>query len=69
MPDVSATAEQKYDSDYLIDWRGRTVLAGAHVRRGRKTHLLRIYMFLDEESQEIVVAHIGRHLRDKGSAH
>ena len=69
VPDVSATAEQKYDSDYLIDWRGRTVLAGAHVRRGRKTHLLRIYMYLDEESQEIVVAHIGRHLRDKGSAH
>ena len=69
VPDVSVTAEQKYDADYLIDWRGRTVLAGAHVRRGRKTHLLRIYMYLDDETQEIVVAHIGRHLRDKGSAH
>ena len=69
VPDVSTTAEQKYDADYLIDWRGRTVLAGAHVRRGRKTHLLRVYLYLDEETQEIVVAHVGRHLRDKSSAH
>lgn len=68
-PGVSDTAEQKYDSDYLIEWNGRTVLAGAHVSRGKKAHLLRIYMWLDEESQEIVVAHIGRHLRDKHSAH
>lgn len=66
---VSDTAEQKYDSDYLIEWNGRTVLAGAHVSRGKKAHLLRIYMWLDDDSQEIVVAHIGRHLRDKRSAH
>jgi hypothetical protein len=29
---------------------------------------VRIYMYLDHERQEVVIAHIGRHLRDKGSS-
>ncbi|MEY3691069.1 MAG: hypothetical protein RJB57_724, partial [Actinomycetota bacterium] len=30
-------------------------------------HLVRIYMYLDNERQEVVVAFIGRHLRDKST--
>jgi len=67
-PSISATARQKFDEDYLIDWRGKTVTAEAHIRRGKKAHLVRIYLYFDEETQQVVVAYIGRHLRDKGSA-
>ena len=69
VPGVSDNAEQKYASDYVIDWHGRSVIAGAHLRRGKGTHLVRIYMHLDFERQEVVIAHIGRHLRDKRSSH
>ncbi|MEY3588930.1 MAG: hypothetical protein RJA47_1526 [Actinomycetota bacterium] len=67
-PDVSDNAKQKYEQDYVITWHGRTVVAGAHLRRGRKTHLVRIHVYFDTERQQVVVAYIGRHLRDKGSA-
>jgi hypothetical protein len=65
---ISDTALKKYEEDYLIEWRGRAVRAEAHLRRGRKTHLVRIHVFFDDETQQVVVAYIGRHLRDKGSA-
>ena len=68
VPAISVTARQKYEEDYLIDWRGHTVRAEAHLRRGRKTHLVRIHLYFDNETQQVVVAYIGRHLRDKGSA-
>lgn len=67
-PDVSDNAKQKYEQDYVITWHGETVVAGAHLRRGRKTHLVRIHVYFDTERQQVVVAYIGRHLRDKGSA-
>lgn len=67
-PDISATARQKYEEDYLIDWRGKIVRAEAHLRRGRKAHLVRIHLYFDSETQQVVVAYIGRHLRDKGSS-
>jgi hypothetical protein len=64
---VSENAEQKFASDYMIDWHGRQVIAGAHIRRGRGAHLVRIHMYIDHERQQVVVAYIGRHLRDKSS--
>lgn len=67
-PDVSDNAKQKYEQDYVIDWHGQSVVAGAHLRRGRKAHLVRIHVYFDTERQQVVVAYIGRHLRDKGSA-
>ncbi len=67
-PDISATARQKYEEDYLIDWRGKIVRAEAHLRRGRKAHLVRIHLYFDNETQQVVVAYVGRHLRDKGSS-
>ena len=67
-PDVSDNARQKYEQDYVIDWHGHSVVAGAHLRRGRKSHLVRIHLHFDTERQQVVVAYIGRHLRDKGSS-
>lgn len=66
-PGISATSLQKYEEDYLIDWRGRTVVAEAHLRRGRNAHLVRIHVYFDAETQQCVVAYIGRHLRGKHS--
>jgi len=65
---VSDTARQKFEADYLIEWRGRPVMAEAHIRRGRKAHLVRIHVYFDRETHQVVVAYIGRHLRDKGSS-
>jgi hypothetical protein len=64
-PTISDTARQKYEEDYLITLDGRTVRAEAHLRRGRKTHLFRIHIYLDDERQHVVVAYIGKHLRGK----
>jgi hypothetical protein len=66
-PRISDNARQKFEEDYLITWRGETVRAEAHLRRGRKAHLVRIHVYFDQETQEVVVAYIGRHLRDKGT--
>lgn len=67
-PSISDTSRQKYEEDYLIDWRGKVVRAEAHLRRGRKAHLVRTHVYFDDETQQCVVAYIGRHLRGKHSA-
>ena len=66
-PRISDNARQKFEEDYVISWRGETVRAEAHLRRGRKVHLVRIHVYFDQDTQEVVVAYIGRHLRDKSS--
>lgn len=66
-PGISATARQKYVEDYVVEWKGRPVVAAAHLRRGRKSHLVRTHVYFDEQTGEVLVAYIGRHLRDKGS--
>lgn len=64
---VSDTAEYKYGSDYAFTWRGRTEYAVAHIRNGRGTRLYRVHVFFDDETHQVVVAYVGRHLRDKSS--
>ena len=64
---ISDNARQKFEEDYLIDWHGEKVRAEAHIKRGKKAHLVRIHVYFDTERQQVVVAYIGRHLRDKGS--
>lgn len=66
-PAISETARRKYEEDYLIEWRGKLVRAEAHIKRGKKAHLVRTHVYFDSETQQVVVAYIGRHLRDKGS--
>lgn len=66
-PAISETARRKYEEDYLIEWRGKIVRAEAHLKRGKKAHLVRTHVYFDSETQQVIVAYIGRHLRDKGS--
>jgi hypothetical protein len=63
--DVSDTARHEYADDYAITWQGETVLAAAHVRRGKGARLYRIHLHLDRERRRVVIGHIGRHLRGK----
>lgn len=62
---ISDTAEYKYGSEYAFTWRGRTEYAVAHIRNGRGTRLYRVHLFFDDETRQVVVAYIGRHLRGK----
>ncbi|MGA0877625.1 MAG: hypothetical protein ACO3SP_00755 [Ilumatobacteraceae bacterium] len=62
---ISDTAEQKFGSEYAFTWRGRTEYAVAHIRNGRGPRLYRVHVFFDEETHQVVVAYIGRHLRGK----
>jgi len=62
---ISDTAEYKYGSEYAFSWRGRTEYAVAHIRNGRGTRLYRVHLFFDDETRQVVVAYIGRHLRGK----
>lgn len=65
---IGQNASQKYAEDYTIVWRGKTVLADAHIGRGKGNSLYRIYFHLDPETQDVVVGHIVRHLRGKRDA-
>ena len=62
---IGEVAENKYGEDYSFNWRGRTEYAVAHIRNGRGVHLYRIHVFFDDDSHQVVVAYIGRHLRGK----
>ena len=62
---ISDTAEYKYGEDYAFTWRGRTEYAVAHIRNGKGSRLYRVHLYFDNETQQVVVAYIGRHLRGK----
>lgn len=64
---ISDTAEYKYGEDYAFGWRGRTEYAVAHIRNGKGNRLYRVHLFFDDETQQVVVAYVGRHLRGKRS--
>lgn len=64
---ISDTAERKYSDDYAFTWRGRTEYAVAHIRNGKGARLYRVHVFFDDEAQQVVVAYVGRHLRDKST--
>ncbi len=65
---ISDTAERKFSDDYAFTWRGRTEYAVAHIRNGKGASLYRVHVFFDNETQQVVVVHVGRHLRDKSSS-
>lgn len=62
---IGQVASQKFAEDYAIIWRGKTVLADAHIGRGKRNNLYRIYFHLDPETQDVVIGRIVRHLRGK----
>ena len=60
---ISDEAENRYAQDYAIEWKGVNVLAKPHIRCGDA----RIHFYHDTSTNEIVIAHVGRHLRDKST--
>ena len=63
VPSISVDAVNKFAQDYAIEWKGENVLAKPHIRCGDA----RIHFYHDTQTNEIVVAYIGRHLRDKST--
>lgn len=61
--DVSDTAKHRFSDDYAIDWLGETVYATPHIRCGD----IRIHFYLDRVRLQVVIAYVGRHLRDKST--
>lgn len=61
-PSISDAAVQRFAEDYAIDWHGVHVLAKPHIRVGEA----RIHFHVDTTRRQVVVAYVGRHLRDKG---
>lgn len=61
--DVSDTAKHRFSDDYAIDWHGETVYATPHIRCGD----IRIHFYLDRVRLQVVIAYVGRHLRDKST--
>jgi hypothetical protein len=59
--DVSDTAKHRFSDDYAIEWHGETVYATPHIRCGD----IRIHFYLDRVRLQVVIAYVGRHLRDK----
>jgi len=60
---ISDQAEHRYAQDYAIEWKGENVLAKPHIRCGDA----RIHFYHDIKTNEIVIAYVGRHLRDKST--
>ena len=60
---ISGEAEHRYAQDYAIEWKGENVLAKPHIRCGDA----RIHFYHDTKTNEIVIAYVGRHLRDKST--
>ncbi|MSY48247.1 MAG: hypothetical protein F2644_06095 [Actinobacteria bacterium] len=60
---ISDEAEHRYAQDYAIEWKGENVLAKPHIRCGDA----RIHFYHDIKTNEIVIAYVGRHLRDKST--
>lgn len=61
--DVSDTAKHRFSDDYAIDWQGETVYATPHIRCGD----IRIHFYLDRVRLQVIIAYVGRHLRDKST--
>lgn len=64
---ISDNAENKFGEDYMFTWRGRTEIAAAHIRNGKGARLYRVHIFFDDDAHQVVVAYVGRHLRDKST--
>jgi hypothetical protein len=62
-PSVSDNAINKYGSDYTLDWNGKSIQLGPHIRCNEA----RIYFYLDQSERRVVIGHIGEHLRDKST--
>lgn len=62
-PSVSENAINKFGSDYTIEWNGKQVELGPHIR----CNDARIYFYVDTASRQVIIGHVGEHLRDKSN--
>ena len=62
-PSVGDNAIQKFGSDYTIQWNGKPVHLGPHIRCNEA----RIYFYVDATGLRVVIGHVGSHLRDKST--
>ncbi len=63
VPTIGEVAINNFAQDYSIEWKGENVLAKPHIRCGDAL----IHIYHDTKTNEIVIAYIGRHLRDKST--
>jgi FtsZ-binding cell division protein ZapB len=60
---VSDNAINKFGSDYTTQWNGSPVQLGPHIRCNEA----RIYFYVDPILRQVVIGHVGEHLRDKSN--
>jgi hypothetical protein len=67
--DISYTDRHRYGGDYERTYNGRTVQLGPHLKFGigSSDTCARIYWYIDEGSRQLVVGHVGKHLRTTDS--
>lgn len=66
-PDVSEVTVGRGRGEYERRYGEHEIRLGPHLRLGRGTsagNIARIYWWIDEDSRQLVIGHVGRHLRD-----
>lgn len=67
VPSIGESTAQKHADYYLATWHGEFVPLRAHLRRGRGTRLIRVYLYVDDATKTIVVGKVDRHGPDRTS--
>ncbi|MBU6202342.1 MAG: hypothetical protein KJS90_10175 [Acidobacteria bacterium] len=65
VPSIGESTAQKHADYYLATWHGEFVPLRAHLRRGRGTRLIRVYLYVDDATKSIVVGKVDRHGPDR----
>ena len=66
-PGVSTLTVGQTGSEYVRTHNGTRIILGPHVKLGKGTsagNLARIYWWVDEDTRQFVIGHVGRHLED-----
>jgi len=67
VPSIGEDTAQKHTDYYVATWQGGFVPLRAHLRRGRGTRLIRVYLHVDSATKSIVVGKVDRHGPDRTS--
>ena len=65
VPSIGESTAQKHADYYVATWQGAFVPLRAHLRRGRGTRLIRVYLHVDAATKSIVVGKVDRHGPDR----
>ena len=58
---IGENTAQKYGADYTAVYLGKPVLLQAHLKRGKRTNITRIYMHVDNANKTIVIGLVVAH--------